>query len=332
MLRLFQREMDLRPGDGPPVVLVDCTGSVPYEAKQRMEEALGRFREIIPTMRVFGFAKGVVEITLRQPYGDGSYSDGILPAIPPDGFRNDRERYANSRPVNATYLGLSLQAIEHLRPSLVIIMSDGGSADKWRACRVADRLGCPIDCYFFRARECDRSSEDPHHLAELARRSRGRYADLVEGHTITSELTRSLAPSIPQQRNEDAMSGYRTPSSKLNIQMPGEQVHRVTEVIHVVKDREIHLYDGETRYIDHGSAHEALLQIGATEVSVDQSAAPVLQDHRPPRSRFAEFFLGARREEDRGAIAEQPKPAELEPPRAAPLALSFFTSKQKVRS
>lgn len=328
MLRLFQREMDLTPGDGQPVVLVDCTGSVPYESKQRMEEALGRFREIIPAMRVFGFAKGVVEITLRQPYGDGSYRDGILSADPPDGCSSDRERYSGRRR-NGTHLGLSLQAIEHLRPSLIIIMSDGGSVDKWRACRVADRLGCPIDCYFFRAKERDQGDEDPRHLADLARRSRGRYADLGEGHTITSELTRSLAPSIPQQRNEVDMSGYRTPSSKINIQMPGEQVHRVTEVLHVIKDREVHLHDGETRYIDHGSAHEALLQIGATEVNVDQSASPVLQDHRPPRSRFAEFFLGARREEDRGAITEQPKPAELEPPRAAPLALSFFTSKAR---
>lgn len=331
MLRLFQREMDLQPGKGPPIALVDCTGSIPYEAKRRMELALGQFRQAIPGLRVFGFAKGVVEIPLRQPWGDGYYRDGIASACPPDGYRNDRERY--SGPVrNGTYLGVSLAQIEHLRPSLVIVMSDGGSADKWRACRVADRLGCEIDCYYFRANERGERDQDPHHLANLARRSRGRYAELGKGEAIASELTRSLASFIPQQRNEVDMSGYRTPGSKLNIQMPAEQAHRVTEVIHVVKDREIHLYDGETRYVDRGSAHEALLQIGATEVSVDQTAAPVIQDHRPPRSRFAEFFLGARREQDRGEISAAPDKPALAPPSSSPLALPFFTSKQKVRS
>lgn len=325
MLRLFQREMDLRPGDGPPIILVDCTGSIPYEAKRCMEEAVSRFRKITPGLRVFGFAKGIVELKFSK------YRDGIIGAEPPDGYTSDRQRYASNTPVNATYLGLSMRAIEHLRPRLLIIMSDGGSADKWRACRIADRLGCPIDSYFFRANERWRDDEDPRHLADLARRSRGRYAELGEGETVAGELTQSLAPFIPQ-RNEDAMSSYRTPGSKLNIQMPGEQAHRVTEVIHVIKDREFHLYDGETRYIDHGSAHEALLQIGATEVNVDQNAAPVIEDHRPPRSRFAEFFLGARREQDRGEISSTPDRPALAPPSSAPLTLSFFTSKQKVRS
>jgi len=325
MLRMFQREMDLRPGEGPPIVMVDCTGSIPYEAKQRMETALGHFRQTISGMRVFGFAKGVVEIPLQQPYGDGSYRDGILSADPPDGCSSDHERYSGRRR-NGTHIGFSLAQIERLRPSLVIIMSDGGSVDKWRACRVADRLGCPIDCYFFRAKERDSADEDPHHLAELARRSRGRYAELGSGETIFSELGLSLSSSMPQH-NEAVMSNYRTPGSKLNIQMPAEQTHRVTEVINVIRDREVHLFDGETRYVDHGSAHEALLQIGATDVEVQQDEPMVLVDHKP-RSRFAEFFLGARREQDRRAITEQRKPEALEPPRA----LSFFASKQEVKS
>lgn len=330
MLRMFQREMELRPGEGPPVVLVDCTGSIPYEAKRRMEVALGQFRQTIPNLRIFGFAKGVVEIPLRQPWGDGYYRDGITSACPPDGYRSDRERYASNARRNGTYIGVSLAQIEHLRPSLVIIMSDGGSADKWRACRVAERLGCEIDCYFFEATERERADEDPRHLADLARRSRGRFVEAGSGETIFSELGLSLAPSMPQH-NEAAMSNYRTPGSKLNIQMPAEQTHRVTKVTNVIVDHEVHLFDGETRYVDHGSAHEALLQIGATDVEVKQDEPMVLVDHKP-RSRFAEFFLGARREQDRGAITDQSKPEALEPPRAAPLALSFFMSKQKVRS
>lgn len=244
MLRLPQKEMDVRPGDGPNVILVDCTGSMRLRAKERIDRITGHFATSIPNVRVFGFAYGVVEIEFGERRPDGTHCAGIMSADPPDGCRNDQERYNGPRR-NGTYLGRSMQQIEPLRPRRLIIMSDFGSVDKWRALRTADRMGCPIDCYFFHASERDRADEDPRHGAELARRSRGRFVDLAAGETLHQEMKRSLYPphhSMPQYEadEEEAAMDYTAKGSKINVQAPPVQRIRVEEHIFIENQRVLH--------------------------------------------------------------------------------------------
>lgn len=308
MFRLPQREMDLRPGDGPPIVLADVSGSVPYEARKRMEAALGRlFHGPIPTMRVFAFIYGVAEVPFEGMYDGAHYSRGINASCPPDGFRSDRERYAPRGWVtNRTYLGRSMAEIEHLRPSLLIVMSDGGWADHWRALRIADRLGCPIDCYFFNATDEYRRYENPQHLADLARRSRGSYIEAGGGERLGPQLQRSLAAHLP--KHEAPMTDqHRIAGARLGIQMPARQVHRVTRVTDVIVDDVINIHSGTRTVNDHTSAYDALIAIGESEVAVAQPEEPVVVEHKPRG--LLSWLIGpaggrAAREQDRGALRE----------------------------
>ncbi len=291
MFRLRQKEMDLREGNGPPILMADKSGSMPFEAFETMDKVIPSFKATIPGLRVYGFHAGIAEAPYRDIRGTRVY-DGILDCYPEDGMTDADWRRVSStgrRPSgNATYLGACLEAVADLNPRKIVIFCDGGAADKKRALSAADRMLCAIDCYWFHARERDRELEDPRFLEQLARRGRGKFVDLERIGDLDAELRRSLRPYTvhrgwkPSHINIDAemepmsKGDFWGEAPRVDVHQPDAQeiyIEHRTDVYHQ------HVFNHhwlDAKHIEHGGPKPVAIGTRPVEVNIIESAGPQL--------------------------------------------------------
>jgi hypothetical protein len=171
MFQLKPRIMERQPGDPNVVVLMaDRSTSMPSTARDEIDETIPGFQAAYPGLRLFGFHSEVLEVKA------GRHPDRMRYCYPPC-HRASSEKGAHYR--NATYHGVSLEQIARLNPSLTIILSDGGGADKQHALQVADRMTGSIDAYY-----CDAINsawQDRRFMEEVARRGRGKFVPFTPG-------------------------------------------------------------------------------------------------------------------------------------------------------
>lgn len=331
---LTPRTADRRPGTpGVIILLADATGSISPVNKRRIRSEAEAILRRVPGSRLWAFGTVAVDITSDPSRLDGSISECFA------GLDLDRD---NQR---GTYIGRALAQASKLRPERTIVLSDGGTEDRWAMMRTADDMTGAIDAYYCHPRRDEYQLE--HHfissdalwrrysqgaskstMQELARRGGGRFSEYPSADGIYTDY--GIRDAIPMGHERKVFVGGPT----FNIEAPQNEVHRVTRRIDVMHDTEVHHHYGEAQHIHHGEAEAIDIQSGQAQINVARPEGQRIEHHQapePPRSLLRTIFLGPGKSQYRGELQSAPaRPSLPAPGGQQAMAISYF-SKTKVR-
>ena len=171
--RIAQR----RPGnEDVKVVLVDVSGSIQRHDQERIKQACEEARPHFTGLRLFAWALECVEV----PWQKSLLGKGVYPDLYEAPLRDGRTACVLAGGGND--LPKTLRLIAELEPSRTILLSDGfeETSRKCLDClEIADQMSGEIDAFCTTA-QCSHlwgNPMGPGFMAELARRSGGRFMD-----------------------------------------------------------------------------------------------------------------------------------------------------------